>query len=81
MYSESTTPDSGRGPWARVLRVPQVGVLAVAVPVAALPAIFAGRGLPRTAQLQHGQEKETDVSMHKLDPGAAGPTARIPRDA
>src|ERR1700734_4078074 len=27
MYSESTTPDSGRGPWARVLSAPQVVAL------------------------------------------------------
>jgi MFS family permease len=37
MYSESTTPDSGRGPWARVLSAPQVGALSTASIVARLP--------------------------------------------
>ena len=29
MHSESTTPDSGRGQWARVVRAPQVAPLAI----------------------------------------------------
>src|ERR1700710_2587531 len=37
MYSESTTPDSGRGPWARVLAAPQVVALSTASIVARLP--------------------------------------------
>jgi MFS family permease len=37
MHSESTTPDSGRGPWARVVSAPQVGPLAVASVVARMP--------------------------------------------
>jgi MFS family permease len=37
MYSESTTPDSGRGPWARVLTAPQVRGLAAASVVARMP--------------------------------------------
>ncbi|HXF31251.1 MAG TPA: MFS transporter [Solirubrobacterales bacterium] len=37
MYSESTTPGSGRGPWARVLLAPQVRTIAIASVVARLP--------------------------------------------
>lgn len=37
MYSESTTPGSGRGPWARVLPAPQVASLATASIVGRLP--------------------------------------------
>ncbi len=37
MYSESTTPDSGRGPWARVVFAPQVAPLALASVVARMP--------------------------------------------
>ena len=37
MHSESTTPDSGRGPWARVLAAPQVAAISVASIVARLP--------------------------------------------
>ncbi len=37
MYSESTTPGSGRGPWARVLFAPQVASLSLASVVARLP--------------------------------------------
>jgi MFS family permease len=37
MYSQSTTPGSGRGPWARVLRAPQVADLAAASIVARMP--------------------------------------------
>ncbi|MCW2978745.1 MAG: hypothetical protein JWO14_472, partial [Solirubrobacterales bacterium] len=37
MYSQSTTPDSGRGPWARVLFAPQVRALSLASIVARLP--------------------------------------------
>jgi MFS family permease len=37
MYSQSTTPDSGRGPWARVLFAPQVAGLAAASVVARMP--------------------------------------------
>ena len=37
MYSESTTPGSGRGPWARVLLAPQVASLATASIVGRLP--------------------------------------------
>jgi MFS family permease len=37
MYSASTNPDSGRGPWARVLTAPQVAGLAAASVVARMP--------------------------------------------
>jgi MFS family permease len=37
MYSESTTPGNGRGPWARVLYAPQVRALSLASIVARLP--------------------------------------------
>lgn len=37
MHSESTTPDSGRGPWARVVRAPQVASLSLASIVARMP--------------------------------------------
>ena len=37
MHSESTTPDSGRGPWARVVRAPQVASLSIASIVARMP--------------------------------------------
>jgi MFS family permease len=37
MYSQSTTPDSGRGPWARVLFAPQVRTISIASIVARLP--------------------------------------------
>lgn len=37
MYSEPTNPDSGRGPWARVISAPQVGALATASVVGRLP--------------------------------------------
>ena len=37
MHSEATNPDSGRGPWARVVSAPQVGALATASVVARLP--------------------------------------------
>jgi MFS family permease len=37
MYSQSTTPDSGRGPWARVLFAPQVRTSSIASIVARLP--------------------------------------------
>ncbi len=37
MYSEATNPDSGRGPWARVVLAPQVAPLAIASVVARLP--------------------------------------------
>jgi MFS family permease len=37
MYSESTTPDGGRGPWARVVSAPQVAALATASVVARMP--------------------------------------------
>ncbi|MGH2940324.1 MAG: hypothetical protein ACRDPE_19635 [Solirubrobacterales bacterium] len=55
MYSQSTTPDSGRGPWALIeAGGRRVGViLAIGAPAAALPALFAGRRLLPAAQLQH----------------------------
>jgi MFS family permease len=37
MHSESTTPDSGRGQWARVVRAPQVAALSIASVVARMP--------------------------------------------
>lgn len=37
MHSEATNPDSGRGPWARVVSAPQVGALATASVVARMP--------------------------------------------
>jgi MFS family permease len=37
MHSESTTPDGGRGPWARVVLAPQVAALATASVVARMP--------------------------------------------
>ncbi len=37
MYSESTNPNRGRGPWARVISAPQVAALATASVVARLP--------------------------------------------
>ncbi len=37
MYSESTKPDSGRGPWARVISAPHVRTLAAASVVARIP--------------------------------------------
>jgi MFS family permease len=37
MYSESTTPDSGRGPWARVIAAPQVAAIATASVIGRLP--------------------------------------------
>jgi MFS family permease len=37
LHSESTTPDSGRGPWARVARAPQVASLSLASIVARMP--------------------------------------------
>jgi MFS family permease len=37
LHSEATNPDSGRGPWARVVSAPQVGALATASVVARLP--------------------------------------------
>ncbi len=37
MYSESTNPNRGRGPWARVISAPRVAALATASVVARLP--------------------------------------------
>jgi MFS family permease len=37
MHSESTTPDSGGGQWARVVRAPQVAPLSIASVVARMP--------------------------------------------
>jgi MFS family permease len=37
MHSEATNPDSGRGPWARVVSAPQVGAISLASVVARMP--------------------------------------------
>jgi MFS family permease len=37
MYSESSTPGSGRGPWARVIYAPQVRTISIASIIARLP--------------------------------------------
>ncbi|HWH21544.1 MAG TPA: MFS transporter [Solirubrobacterales bacterium] len=37
MHSEATNPDSGRGPWARVVSAPQVGALSAASILARMP--------------------------------------------
>jgi MFS family permease len=54
MYSESTTPDSGRGPWARVLTAPQVRTLAAASVVGRMPFGMGGVALVIFVHAQTG---------------------------